>query len=264
MKSLMLSLVFCSGLVHAETITNLEVKKFNFSYSDPDGEGSAEVFSKTGLKEKGVKVHVRKEDGNFKLSVFGSEEQEFEFKNAPSFLTEADKISVSDFNLSLNQRLLLSLGAGRFNSEKSVLKLDNLSLDCDRNSSFEDEMDQLITGCFQKMSFKSSKFSSQEVNESLAKAITSALNSSVSVNSVDLKVVAGKYNLSADVKADVSGKVKSSGVLSYDAETSVVKLKISEVKFSILNITGKVFDELEKKETDKLKVERPYVYFKIK
>jgi hypothetical protein len=119
------------------------------------------------------------------------------------------------------------------------------------------------------MTLKSSKFQSQEAEESLAAVLSETISkaisgSDVTVNSVDLKTNAGKYDLSADVKAQVSGKVKSNGNMSYDPASGKLTLKISEVKFSILNITGKVFDELKKNESDKLKVKEPYVYYTIK
>ena len=86
----------------------------------------------------------------------------------------------------------------------------------------------------------------------------------VGVSALDLKTNAGKYDLSAEVKAQVSGKVKSNGNMSYDASAGKLTLKISEVKFGFLNITGKVFDELKKQQSETLKVNEPYVYYSLK
>lgn len=262
MKKLLFSFVLFSSFVHAGSM-NVLVRNFNFTYSDPHGTGTAESFTRSQTKSSAVQVDVNKFDTTFKLSVSGSENHEFELENAPSFMTEADTMSVSGFNLNYDQKLTLSLGSGRFNSEKNNLKLDNLSVDCDKVQG-EEIMDQLISGCLQRMNFKSSKFSSQVIEESLEKALSDIQGEEVTVNSVDLKFSTGKYSLSADVKASVSGKVKSNGTATYDVEKGILTLKISEVKFSILNITSKVFDELEKKETEKFVVSKPYVYISIK
>lgn len=269
MKSLFIGVCLLSTSVVCAESLNINVKSFNFTYTNPHGEGTAASFSRSQFIDEELKVNVDKIDKDFKLSVSGAETQEFEFKDAPSFMTDADTMSVSNFNLSLAEKLNLTLGAGRFNSPENSLKLDGLNLDCSRDVSQAEVMDQLISGCIQKMSLKSSKFQSQGAEETLAavlsETISKAINGSdVTVNSVDLKTNAGKYDLSADVKAQVSGKVKSNGNMAYDPANGKLTLKISEVKFSILNITGKVFEELKKKESDKLKVKEPYVYYTVK
>lgn len=273
MKSLVFGLLVISGIVHAES-TTVSVKNFNFTYQNPHGEGSATSFSRSNLfAEEGVAVRVDKIDKDFKLSVSGSENQEFELKDAPSFMTEAETMTVSGFNLDLADRLNLNLASGRFNSTKDELKLDGLNLDCARDNAHTEVMDQLISGCIQKMTLKTSKFS-QSGHEGLVNALETALTTAltensmgkadVGVNSLDLKTNAGKYDLSAEVKAQVSGKVKSNGNMSYDALTGKLTLKISEVKFGFLNITGKVFDELKKQQSETLQVKEPYVYYKVK
>lgn len=269
MKNLFIGLILLNTCVVYADSLNVNVKNFNFTYSNPHGEGTAASFSRSQFIDDELKVSVDKLDKDFKLIVTGAETQEFELKDAPSFMTEADTMSVSNFNLNLADKLNLTLGAGRFNSPENSLKLDGLNLDCSRDSAQAEVMDQLISGCIQKMTLKSSKFQSQEAEESLAAVLSETISkaisgSDVTVNSVDLKTNAGKYDLSADVKAQVSGKVRSNGNMSYDPASGKLTLKISEVKFSILNITGKVFDELKKNESDKLKVKEPYVYYTIK
>lgn len=268
MKALFVGVLMFNALnVSAETL-NVSVKNFNFTYTNPHGQGTAASFSRSSLINEELSVTVDKINKDFRLNVSGAETQEFELKNAPAFMTEAQTMSVSGFNLNLAERLNLSLAAGRFNSTDSSLKLDGLNLDCSRDQTQPEVMDQLIKGCIQKMTFKSSKFQSQDVEEALvnviSEAVSKSINSNVTVNSVDLKTNAGKYDLAADVKAQVSGKVRSKGDMSYDPASGKLTLKISEVKFSILNITGKVFDELKKQQSDKLTVKEPYVYYSIK
>lgn len=268
MKSLFLGLVLVSGFVHAEPL-HVSVKNFNFNYKDPHGEGSATSFSRNQFVNEEVQVAVDRIDKDLKFNVTGSENLEFELKNAPSFMVEAETMTVSNFNMNLAEKLVLSLGAGRFNSKDDALKMDGLSLDCARDLSKQEIMDQLLAGCIQKMTLKNSKFSSQNT-EGLLGIVTDSIASVVSekgdlgINSLDMKTNNGKYDLSAEVKSSISGKVKSNGNMSYDHVSGKLTIKISEVKFGILNITGKVFDELKKKENEKMKVKEPYVYYSIK
>lgn len=127
-------------------------------------------------------------------------------------------------------------------------------------------MDQLIAGCIQKMTFKTSRFSSQ-AEEGVMEALSSALDNtkaSLGINSVTLNATNGKFDLAAEVKAQISGKVKANGNVSYNATTGLLTLQISEIKFGLFSVRGKVFDELKKKESEKLKVREPYVYYSVK
>lgn len=268
MKSLLFCCLFFSGMVHAQSV-QVKVTNFNFTYHAPYGEGSASSFSRS-FQNEGVSVKVEKVDKDFLLSATGSENQEFVFKDAPSFLTEAETMDVKNFNLDFTQALALSLDSGRFNSSDDNLKLDALKLSCNRDLSLAKEMDQVISGCMKKMSLKSSRFASESVKSGLTKIIGEALSNStldkgdIKINDLDLQTKNGKYDLEAEVKAQISGKVKSDGNMSYDPSKGLLTLKISEVKFGFFNITGKVFDELEKNESEKLQVKKPYVYYSIK
>lgn len=272
MKGFALGFLFFMNLAHAEAL-QITVKNFNFTYTDPRGEGEALSFSRSPAMTSAVQVSVDKVDKDFLLKVSGAENHEFEFKDAPSFMTDAETMQVKDFNLTLANSASLSLVQGVFNSKDDSLKLEGLTLGCDRNQAQEQIMDQLITGCIQRMSLKTSRFSSR-AEEGLVGFVTSSvvsaldegrgLTADLGINSLNLSATGGKYELSAEVKAQISGKVKSSGNVSYDSSARKLTLKISEVKFGILNVTGKVFDELKKKESDKLKVSRPYVYYSLK
>jgi hypothetical protein len=273
MKSLILGMLIISAAATAQTAPTVSIKNFNFTYQNPHGEGSATSFSRSNFKaDQGVTVAVDKIDKDFKLIVSGSENQEFEFKNAPSFMTEAESIAVSGFNLEVEDKLTLNLLSGRFNSEKDELNLDNLSLDCSRDVNQKELTDQFISGCIQKMNLKTAKFSQsgEEGPVSVLKTVVEnslddqPLLGNIGVSSLDLKTNAGKYDLSVEVKAQISGKVKSKGNMSYDPDSGKLTIKISEVKFGFLNITSKVFDELKKQQSETLKVNEPYVYYLVK
>lgn len=235
------------------------VKDFNFSYTSPLGEGAASHFEWSGSAEKGeVRVFAEKNAlDQFHLKVSGSQEAEFDYKEAPEFLTSAENVSISDFNLSYTSALEVTLGTASFSSSKNDFQLKNFSLNCSRGSGAE-LMDEAISGCLKMLRAKSSKFTSQgvvELQEALGGATISDLN---------LKISNGKYDLAAEIKAQVSGKLKSTGQASYDATSKTLTIKISEVKLSYFDVTGEVFSMLKEKESEKMKVKKPYVYLSLK
>jgi hypothetical protein len=269
MKIFMLGIVFFSGIANAEPL-KVSVSNFSFSYKDPRGEGFAASFNRNNLVANQVNVSVDRIDKDFNFQVSGSENLEFQLKNAPSFMTEAEKMSVQGFNMLLAEKLNLTLAEGRFLSGQDNLSLDGMNLDCGRDLTKKEVMDQLLNGCIQKMSLKTSKFSSQSLEAGLLSELTQSIalalseKSNLGINSLDLKTNGGRYDLSADIKSQISGKIRSNGQMSYDDLNGKLTVKISQVKFGILNITGKVFDELKKKENEKLIVKQPYLYYSLK
>lgn len=276
MKNFMVGLFLMSTAAYAGPLT-VSIKDFNFTYTNPQGKGQAASFSRSGelsFAKEAIKVNVEKVGDDFKLSLSGAESQEFTFKDAPSFMTNAETMSVSGFNLNLSDRAAVTLGQGRFHSKEDDLKLDNLSLDCNRDVSQKEAMDQLLSGCIQKLTFKTSKYNSSSIESNMVSLVSHSIvmaalegkgiTGEVGVNNLDLSMTNGSFKLAAEVKAAMSGKVKGEGNMSYDAKTGVLTIKISNVKFGILGITGKVFDELKKNESDKMKVKEPYVYYTVK
>lgn len=264
MKICLISLALFSSISWSETI-NFQVTNFNFEYSNPRGEGKADTFSYSNLNPLNeVNVAVDKIEEDFKFTVTGAENQEFELKNAPSFMTEAETIVVKSLNINVAESLKLTMSSGRFSSRKDSLKLDGFSLDCNRVSNTDEQINELINGCTQRMRLKFSKFSNANVKQSLNEIFEGTLQKgSISVQSLDFKVNNRKYELAVDVKADISGTVKSKGQISYDLPNKKIIVKITEVKFGFLNITSRVFSELKKQQTDTFKVKEPFIYYSL-
>ena len=264
-KLLCILVVFADLALAAPVATNVNVRDFNFTYKNPNGSGTALSFERSQLIDQKISVHVERVANDFVLNVSGAENQQFVLENAPSFMTDAETMKVTGFNLDFSKQLKMTLASANFQSTSDSLNVSGVTLDCARNMGQGEVMDEIISGCFKTMSFKSTQFSSQNNAEALMSAlIDKAVQGSIGVTALDFKITNGNYNLNANVKADISGKVKSTGNLSYNQNTGLVTLKINEVKFSILNVTGKVFDELKKMESENIKVSKPYVYIKVK
>lgn len=271
MKRLILACALVtSPLVLAQDV-RVKIEDFSFRYDDPKGSGEATLFQHNQKSSfEGVKVEVEKIGEAMNFKVTGSEAHEFKLEKAPDVIMKAKTMNVEDLDLSYQDTLSFSVLEGEFIGADDELKLKNFALNCNKDLSQSAADNQLIFGCLQKMTVKSQSFSQSSLDEGIVSAFTKALGTvagakgDLGIKSLDFKVNNGKFDLSADVKAQLSGKAKAYGNMSYDPATSTMTVKISEVKFGILTVTGMVFDELKKKESDKLKVKQPNVYFKLK
>ncbi len=266
MKSLLLSLLVLPSIAMAQNF-KADIHNFNFNYTSPLGEGIAKSFSFESFSEKKeAKVWVEKTSEGFLVKASGVTDGEFEIKNTPDFIASAEKINLRDFNFSFNQSMHMKLSEASFTSPESQLNLQNLNWSCNRDSSSSEILKQVLNGCISKMTLNTSRFTSNSfATEALAEAlgIHAATLAGVGLNDLDLSIVKGSFDLSAQVKAQISGKVRGKGEVSYHSSTQEVKIKISSVKFGILNITSKVFSELKKNESDKLKVQQPFIILKL-
>lgn len=268
MKSLLFSLLLTSAAWGQ--VSQVSIKNFNFNYQAPQGDGTAETFSYQQKLVDAQKVHVEKIGDDFKILLEGVENQELTLKDAPDIIKNAQEINLSDFNLSFSSSASLSMTSAVFTSPDKNIDLKNLNLACDRISTFPEVMDQVISGCIQKMSLKTSGFSTDGesgFDQALMKAIDERhdeMLGGVSIKNLNLKATGGKFELSADIKAQISGTAKGTGTLKYEAAQKKLTVKISEIKFGFLDVTSKVFDELKKQESATVKVSKPYVYITLK
>lgn len=268
MKTLLLSLILSTSAW--AQVSQVDIRNFNFTYEAPMGEGVAENFS-YNLKNytQSQKVKVEKLGEDFKVLLEGVENQEVTIKKAPSLLSDATNIDLNTFNLLFTDRLSLTVASGNFESPEKSVDLNNLNFSCNRDMSSTEVLDQVIQGCIQRLSFKAGGFSTsgEGIDQALFKAIDEGHDSNkaaVRIKNLNLKVTDGKFDLSADINAQISGSAKGNGSMSYDPASKIVTVKVSSIKFSILDVTSKIFDELKKQESDSFKVSKPYLYIKVK
>lgn len=270
MKNLVLvGLALTTHLALAQDV-RVKIEDFSFNYNDPSGSGEATLFQHNQKALEGVRVEVEKISDAMNFKVSGSENHEFKLEKAPDVVMKAKSMVVDDLDLSYEDKLSFSVLEGEFIGDEDELRLKDFKLNCNKDLTQEAAENQLILGCLQKMTVKSQSFSQVALEEGMVSAFTKALNSVASsrgdltVKTLDFKINNGKYDLAADIKAQMSGKAKSNGTMSYDKTTGVMTVRISEVKFGILSVTGLVFDELKKNENEQMKVERPNVFYKIR
>jgi hypothetical protein len=86
----------------------------------------------------------------------------------------------------------------------------------------------------------------------------SSASRALDVSEVDLAIIKGKTNF--EVKIGGIGKIKGNGTTTHLPDENTIRIKVDSVKLGILSITGQFFSELEKNESETLRVERPFIY----
>lgn len=261
--------LFISSVAFGQ-VAQVNVQNFNFNYQAPFGDGTADVFSYQNSKTNQQNVKVEKIGEDFKIILEGVENQELTLKDAPDMVRNAEKMKLQNVNFAFNDKISLTMASALFNSPDQNAEMKGMALNCDVIKTHKEVMDQALLGCIQKMTLKSSGINTNG-ETSIANTFMSAvdeghnaLTASVGIKNLNMKVTNGKFDLSADVKAQISGTAKASGTLKYDQSSKMLTIKISEVKFGILNVTSQVFNELKKQESSTLKVDQPYVYITLK
>jgi len=268
MKLLIICL-FVSSIAWAQT-TQVNVQNFNFNYQAPFGDGTADTFSYQSGINTPQSIHIEKIGEDFKIILEGVENQEYTLKDAPELIRNAEKMKLQNVNFSFSEKLSLGMASAVFNSPEQNVEIKGMALNCEVIKTQQEVMDQALLGCIQKMTLKSSGISTDGAT-SIANTFMSAvddrhnvLKASVGVKNLSMKITNGKFDLSADVKAQISGTAKASGSFKYDQSSKKLTVKISEIKLGVLNVTSQVFTELKKQESSTLKVNEPYVYITLK
>lgn len=256
MKNILtLSLLLTSSLCWS--VSAVKVQNFNFNYMEGAGTGSAISFEVIKNQSQ-VFVNRAGNDLVFSSSLL---EENAVWRNAPSFVLDS-AVEVKGFNLHLSKTLTATLSSGKFVSD-TKMAINSVSVECARDKG-ADVFEEVINGCLEKGVVKVTDFVSQSVESFLAKFSEKEFYpENTQVRSLNLVLLNNNFNLSANAKFGINGTLKARGNAQVDYLKRKGTLKITEVKFGILNITNKFFDEVRKMEIKGLVVNQPYLYFNL-
>lgn len=245
------------------------IKNFNFDYVDPNGFGVADSFSREGAPSGRAEVSIEKKNKDFFFFVKGSEDYQFELNDAPTFMTTAETMNVSGLNLSLENNVRVNISSADFRSSKNEMKLENFNLTCSKFSAKMDWIENLLIGCVSSMNLNSEYFNSSKVNKFLQHILREFKNkenfdpsSLFDVNDARISINNGQLKVYGQIKSDISGKIRGKGHFFYHESQKTLELRIDEVRFGILNITQRIFNEIKEANIPNIEVRQPYVYWR--
>ncbi|MFA5584511.1 MAG: hypothetical protein WDA09_09885 [Bacteriovoracaceae bacterium] len=249
-----LSLFLTSSL--AWSVSSVKVQNFNFNYVDGSGVGTASAFE---IITSQAQVFVNRVGTDLEFTSPLLEES-VTWKDAPSLILDS-KVTVNGFNLNVDKDLVATLANAQFDSE-SKMSIQNASAQCARSQGI-DVFEQLIAGCLQKGSVKFASFESRSLDSFISLLRDEVETESTQIRSLNLTFDKKNFNLTANAKFGINGTLRAKGNADVDYQNKKAVIRVTEVKFGILNITGKFFSEIEKKNIKGMEVRRPYIYFTL-
>ncbi|GEM_PF-5704805 len=268
MKNLILSAIIIATTNSYADFKSVEVSDFTGNYRKPDGSATASkllipesITSKINIELKGV------EDGY--LLEYGDEE--FHFKNPPSFINDIDSASWSKINYSTRtDQMNTSVDFMSSNIAGSEMNIQKFSAKCYENRNFSNMYGmQILDACLTNSTFTVSYFRSSQLSSAYnilldLPGIENVVATDISIKNAKLTTSKNSFKFSGKVDLGMSANIKIEGKSQLDAENDKVIIKIDKAKASFINIKGRLFDELKKSESKTFKVSEPYLYFYLK
>ena len=166
----------------------------------------------------------------------------------------------------------MSASLSNFSSEVtgSRLSLNGLSGNCSLNREHSDNYGlQLLDACLTNGSFSVSSLISNELSKvyNLLIDIPGLIGTNataITMKNANFSVKKNSFTFKGKVNLGISANITIEGKSNYEIDENRVTIRIDKAKASFINIKKKLFEELEKSETETLRVESPYIYIYLK
>ncbi len=235
---ILITILSVTSIAFAQVPTT-SVTDFNLSYNDPSGVASADHLIVPGYSfENSPNFTVEKQAGNFILETTN---ESLTIEDIPEQIMELEKLTVANLNLRTNNtKIFLSVDKLAGNNLDADIDVKSLSIDCDYEHLSADIKDEVLNSCVN--------------NNGRIKIDKFANNGKDVVNDADLRF--NKNGLNFTIRA-AGFNVKGSGKAYYTP--GLLRIKVERAKVGILNVKNKVFDELEKVQSQSVRVSNPWI-----
>lgn len=241
-KGIFICILTLSTQVFAQfPIANIE--KFSGNYRDPSGSATASDFLFDNIDfGQNPTFSVERQAGLINLR---TNAQEFTWENPPAMINDLSDLNWDSITLnSTPESFSLEIPSFNGSSVDANFSTTNLSLKCDHaGTNLGDLTSELLDACLNNSS------------EFYTSYISFSNNKGTSLSGLGLYV--NKNYLNFNVKVGVN--VKGNGQIWYDHSKKQIKIRIDRAKAGFINVRGKLFDELRALESEKIRVNEPWV-----
>ena len=241
----------------------LTITGFSGRYEAPNGHGIATQFSLPDQSSrKSIEVIV---EGRGEGYVLITPDGEWEWSEPSAWVKDLKNAQWSGVDVVLgdgNSRVAVSTLNG-VHEDKSVA-VSGLSASCQGSG-------EILESCLNgrssirlgKLDYASSlrHDTYTEILNALVRALEIPERGSVAVENLKLDVANGKFKGEVSIKASISATVKFEGLIQYNTAEKKVSVRLDKAKALFLDVRGKIFDELEKVQSESLIVQRPWIHF---
>jgi hypothetical protein len=224
----------------------LDLKSGNLKYEYTKGEGRISSFKYNDTESKNLIMEIEKNGFDIFIKVMGGFNREFIFKDLPTAILDIEKLSVEHFYLLLDKKVQLSFKKMNYLKNNDFKSLSDLTLNCQGETSVFISKADLMKSCTKKMTINLKEYQSFEKNPLVKDFIFS--------------IIEGKFQAESIIDLGISGKVKSSGLISYNESLDRIIIKVNDIKLGFFDVLDEVFDEVKKYESPQLKIQKPYIY----
>lgn len=278
-KAGLAALLLTSALTANADFKNIRVTNFQGTYSSPQGSGSADEFLIPSEQEHNSplysEIEIFKGNENFQISI---DSQDFLWEDVPSVLLEMQSLNWSDIDFNTaSKRVSLEVQSLRGVTDQKTVSLSRANANCSHSgeghqSFVENLLESCLngTGRLRVASFnnedKSSLLNKSELTEfiqALHGLDDKAPSTQQELEDIELDIRNNSFEARLKTKIIFNTTVKAEGKSYFDSDEKVIRLRIDKAKAGFLNVTDKVFEELEKKQGEKLRVERPWVFVSV-
>lgn len=240
-----------------------EIVNLQGEYSDPQGVVSSELFQMSEVDKivKRLVYNILREENSLR---FYNENREFVWEEIPDFIEQVKKLSIEDFSfLSRGKKLSLSISSADFKTFDRNGHVRKLSMECGEPSLLVGDLSFLIAdGCAGNISLR---VKSLYYFEDLKNYVLAIMPDDIHFTKIKIDVV--NHKLSGKIKVKFGNnpkvKLKLKGYSTYNKAEQTIEIRLDRVKVGLISVKKQFFDELEKNETDRFIIERPYIYIKM-
>lgn len=264
------SLLWTFGSAWAQGIPALEISGLRGHYQGDRGTAYADKWQVPQVPSSTqVSFELFKENTQFRFTGLDSD---FIWEDVPEFLLELEEMRWSQVSAKSGGNSLEAVVYDFFGRHpQHTLVLKGMGLNCHNNS--KSTLVPIIESCLAKgrlgfslLETKSQSNFQYELQNLLPYANKEAspnAQSELKLENLDFKITQGSFSLAVRAYLDITLNLKANGHIKFRAGNSPtsgeLEVRIDKVKAGFLNVTGKVFDELEKINDPNIRVARPFV-----
>lgn len=264
---LIFSLLIPLQSLKAQSFPEVKVSGFQGQYFQDKGQANARQWQWPSHQSNGaIEFEVFKENTQLRF-VAGSDEILWE--EVPEFILDLKKMTWSESSLiSGGQKVQAAVQSFKGEHPQNNVSLQNLAMGCEQKN--KDLATDAIRACLNKGELKFSLFETS-AGSPLGAMIYSftnteeerALGSNIKLEDLDFRINKGSFTLGVKADLEIRLSLKANGHISYQASSpnsGELTIRLDKVKAGFLNVTGKVFDELDKINSPQVRVSRPFIY----
>lgn len=232
MKYILLSIVLSFSVLSFD----LKISNLSGSYSDPSGSAFVKYLNlKDEILVEKKNISIEKQGGSFFLR---SNEKEMEISSLPELIVNMQKLNFKNINANISDsNFSLSFEQLGGSDQDNLIDLKQFSLSCDHKSNLD-----YLNSCFNvkgELKLQNGRLKSKK--DTRFSRVTFYTNQ----NKMNFTLKTGSHF------------IKGYGASFY--ENGVIKIKVTKAKRGILNVTGMLFKELSKFESENIEVKRPWI-----